>query len=230
MTDAVISVTTIAAMRFIPVPPIGIRESYTTIGTLDATCPIAFRPPAPQATTRWIVRLKPDATPGGYTSNPLGFRCIRQGALLGARRAQDVTQAVVALVTFVKLDRLRVIQRERHRERPRLRPGLGIVERHRPAQLVRSDLCESLGNLEGVGVGVAVDAPLGEVGRFDDEGIALPVAAGVAHVEVNVPARVRAWILVDRDEARLVNHLVLNGDIPRPLHDARGVPVDRRHA
>src|SRR5204862_7687864 len=63
--------------------------------------------------------------------------------------------------------------------------------------------------------------------RLDDERGALPVAAGVAHVELEVVARVRT--AVEWNDARLVHHLVANRDPALALHDLVGVAVDRRH-
>ncbi len=65
-----------------------------------------------------------------------GLAALRlRGALLGAGRAQNVLQSVVALVALVERQRIR-ISGQRQRERPRPRPGGRIVNRDRPAHLV----------------------------------------------------------------------------------------------
>jgi hypothetical protein len=69
------------------------------------------------------------------------------------------------------------------------------------------------------------DAAIAEVRRVDDERVAFPVAARVAHVEVNVRARVRP--AVERDHARLVDHLHRDRDVARCLDDLVRVAVDR---
>ena len=60
-------------------------------------------------------------------------------------------------------------------------------------------------------------APVGEIGRLDDEGVAVPVTARVAHVETDVSSDVRP--AVERNHARLVNELVADGDESRRLDD-----------
>ena len=67
---------------------------------------------------------------------------------------------------------------------------------------------------------------IGEVGRLDDERVALPVAARIAHQLAEAAADVRPP--VERDDARLVHHLVDDDDRVRRLHDARAVAVDHR--
>src|SRR4029453_6730063 len=52
--------------------------------------------------------------------------------LLRSRSAEDVTQAVIAFMTRVLEYLLRVVFRQVHRERPRPRPCMLVVERHRP--------------------------------------------------------------------------------------------------
>src|SRR6185503_18202546 len=70
---------------------------------------------------------------------------------------------------------------------------------------------------------VAVRAPRAEVRGLDDERLAFPVAARIAHVEADAGAGVRPAI--ERDHARLVNHLVPNRDEARALHDLERVAV-----
>jgi hypothetical protein len=72
---------------------------------------------------------------------------------------------------------------------------------------------------------VAVCGARIEVGRFDDERIAFPVAARLAHVRQLAGAR----RVVEADDPRLVHHLVANGDEAGRLRDVVGVAVNRRH-
>ena len=78
----------------------------------------------------------------------------------------------------------------------------------------------------------ASDAPL--IGRLleivrglDDERVAFPVAARVAHVGLHPRRQVRP--AVERDHARLVHHLVADGDEAGALRDVVPVAVDSRH-
>src|SRR5262245_17063331 len=67
---------------------------------------------------------------------------------LGARAAQDVFEAQVPLVARILEDLLAVVARQRHHERPRPHPGVGIVEGHFPAQRLRADRREALHQVE----------------------------------------------------------------------------------
>src|SRR5439155_25168447 len=81
-----------------------------------------------------------------------------------------------------------------------------------------------------VGIRIPVDAALLEVRRLDDERVAFPMSTGIAHIEVDVAADVRAPRNgIERDDARLVHHLVANRDVTGALDDLIRVAVDRRH-
>src|SRR5205814_9426548 len=73
----------------------------------------------------------------------------------------------------------------------------------------------------------AVGGLILEVGRLDDQRLAFPMAARVAHVGADALANVRARI--DGNDAGLVNHLVANRDEAGALVDLIGAAVDRRH-
>ena len=65
--------------------------------------------------------------------------------------------------------------------------------------------------------GVAFGAP--DVGRLDDQRVAFPVAPHVADILADVRRQVRPSI--QRDDARVVNHLDANGHVVRRLGDSR---------
>ncbi len=65
-----------------------------------------------------------------------------------------------------------------------------------------------------------------EVRRLDDEGVAFPAAARVAHVLANAGTDVRA--AVERDDAGVVNHLVADDHFVWRLHDPETVAVEHR--
>ena len=67
---------------------------------------------------------------------------------------------------------------------------------------------------------------IGEVGRLDDERVALPVATRIAHQLLDAAADVRT--AVERDDARVVHHLVGDDDRVGRLYDSRAVAVDHR--
>src|SRR5438552_4190261 len=149
------------------------------------------------------------------------------GSLVRAGAAEDVAHRVIPLVALVRHHLFLVVRGQRHRERPRLRPRRRIVDRHGPLHFVRRDAPEPLDNFQRLRIRLPVRAPLPEVGRLDDESVAFPVAARVAHVEADALRRMRA--AVEQDHARLVDHLVLDRDGVLRLHDAVRVAVDRRH-
>src|SRR5688572_25990954 len=67
--------------------------------------------------------------------------------LCGSRRAEDVAHRVIAFVTRVLEDLLRVIHLgQRHHVRPRPCPGVRALEGHTPFDDVRRDGGESLGH------------------------------------------------------------------------------------
>ena len=65
------------------------------------------------------------------------------------------------------------------------------------------------------------------VGRHDDQRVAFPVAARLAHVVLERLAQRRTP--VHRHDARLVHHLEVEDDVARRLHDADAVVVAIRH-
>src|SRR4051794_35630283 len=87
------------------------------------------------------------------TSPSLSFFSVRFSRLagrllLGPRGAEDVVQPVIAFVTRVLEGRLGRILGEIHRKRPRPHPGLRIVIRDRPFDLVGSDRLEPFDQTE----------------------------------------------------------------------------------
>ena len=111
--------------------------------------------------------------------SPLTRRC-----LCCTCAAEDVRQRVVTLVTRELQHGLGVCLRERHRERPRLRPCRRIVDGDRPFDSIRRRTREALDQTKRRGVRVAVRAAIFVVGGLDDERVAIPVAARIAHLEL----------------------------------------------
>src|SRR5688572_822911 len=146
--------------------------------------------------------------------------------LCRARRAEDAAQPLVALVAGVLEDGVLVVAREPHAKGPRLHPGGRVVEGDRPFDRVLRRRPEPLDGLEPARR--ATERRFLEVVRaFDDERVAFPVAARVAHVRLHVPRERLA--AVERDDARVVHHLVADRDHPWRLHDLVRVAVDGRH-
>src|SRR4029453_11437024 len=122
--------------------------------------------------------------------------------------AENVVDSLVAFVTLVLLDRLGVVPRQRHGERPWPRPRGWIVHRDRPVDQARRRRRKALDDAKRRGIRVAIRASLLEVRGLDDERVALPVASRVAHVEVNI--RSGMWSAVETDDPGIGNHLIRN--------------------
>ena len=108
-----------------------------------------------------------------------------------------------------------------------LHPGGRVVERDRPFDRVLRRRPEPLDGLEPLGR-AAERRLLEEVRGFDDERVALPVAARVAHVRLQERAG-HMRPPVERNDARLVHHLVADRHEARALRDVVRVAVDGRH-
>ena len=121
-------------------------------------------------------------------------------------------------------ERLLWIVRQSHGKRPGPDPGLRVIHRDRPLEPARSNGLEPLDE-DQVRGRVPISRARIEVGRLDHQRIAFPMPSRVAHVRPQVGSRA----VVERDDARLVNHLVPDGDQTRRLRDVVGVPVNRRH-
>src|SRR5262245_8862891 len=94
---------------------------------------------------------------------------------------QNVGEAAVALVTCVLIGRVLCVTLEWHRIRPRLLPGIGVVEPDFPADRVGIDRREPLGHLELFAGSAECDQRM-EVRRLDNQRVALPATTRVAHV------------------------------------------------
>ncbi len=103
---------------------------------------------------------------------------------------------------------------------------MGIVERNRPFNRVGPERRETLHHPQLV-AGAAIRRLVREVGGLDHQGRPLPVAAGVADVLPDRRREVRTAI--ERDDPRVVHHLVGDGHVPGRLVDVVRVAVDRRH-
>src|SRR5688500_3006873 len=98
------------------------------------------------------------------------------------RRAQDVAHGVIPLVTGVLEHLLRAIDvRQRHGIGPWPRPHRGVFEGDAPLERVRRHWREPLDHADVLAA--ALRCAVGpEVRRLDDERVAVPPAAGIAHV------------------------------------------------
>src|SRR6266850_1725505 len=65
---------------------------------------------------------------------------------------------------------------------------------------------------------------VGEIGRLDDERVAFPMAARIAHICADVFSGMRT--AVERNDAGLMNHLGENGHKPWTLHNLGSIAVD----
>src|SRR5262249_15201700 len=143
-----------------------------------------------------------------YSTQPLASLRLNGAAgsspFLSAGRAQNIAEPVVSLVAPVLERRLRLILRQVHRERPRLRPRGRIIERDRPLDLVGADRLEPFDETQLLARS-AVGRLRQEVRGLDDQRAAVPAAARVAHVRFDLRPDVLAS--VERDDPRLVNHL-----------------------
>src|SRR5882672_6795309 len=98
--------------------------------------------------------------------------------LLVPGAAENVGEGVIALVTGVLIDPL-VALRHRQLCRPRARERCRVVDGEFVEQRVRVRAREALGQVE-ILTGAAERILIGEVGRVDDEGVAVPATARVA--------------------------------------------------
>src|SRR4030095_9869433 len=151
--------------------------------------------------------------------------------LTGPRRAQHVAETVVTFVTRVLVDLVPRFRGEVESNRPGLHVRLRIVDGELVANGVATDTSETLHQAQVLAVdrtvAVAADAgAVGEVRRFDDQRIALPMAPRVAHIQIDALADARARL--QRHHSRLVDHFVLNHDEPWRLKDRGSVAVDDR--
>src|SRR6185295_5831856 len=124
--------------------------------------------------------------------------------LLVARALQDAGQRVVPFVARV-LEHALVGTRHRDRGAPRPRPGVGILDGELVAQGLRALAREPLDQVQP-GRRAAEAALEREVGRVDDQRVAIPAADRVAGEEADL----RRHVLAPRqvDDPRAVDHLV----------------------
>ena len=123
--------------------------------------------------------------------------------------------------------------RQRHRDPPRGRVDVRIGDRHVPHDGGLRDALEPLDHVVRLGDPDALQAAAGparrdpaaivEVPRLDDEDVALPVRARIAHPLTDAAVGERP--VRQRDDARIVNHLVVDDDVVGRLQNAIGVVV-----
>ena len=125
-----------------------------------------------------------------------------------------------------------VQHRHRHRRRPGAGPDRGIRDGHLVVDGVGVRAGEPFHHVEMLAPrGHRADAVrdlAGEVAALDDQRVPVPVAARVAHPLLDRRIRMRA--AVQRDDARVVDHLDHDHDVLRRLEDLVVVVVEpRRH-
>src|SRR5260221_34983 len=104
-------------------------------------------------------------------------RTLRGPGIVGASSAENISQAVIAFMAGV-LERslTRIFLRQVHRKGPRPGPCRRIVTGHRPLDSLRAHRLEALDETQRVATGAAVGDLILEVGRLDDQRVAVPMA------------------------------------------------------
>src|SRR5687768_11987322 len=146
--------------------------------------------------------------------------------LCGSRRAEDVAHRVIAFVTRVLEDLLRVTDLgQRHDVGPRPCPGIRVLEGHTPLDDGWRDRREALGHHDVLGG--ALRRRFGsEVGRLDNQGVAFPPAARIAKI---LARAFRTSASFQRNDASLVNHFVTDDHRIRTLRDVVAAAVTGWH-
>ena len=140
----------------------------------------------------------------------------------GGDGATTVGQGVVAFMTRELEHRLAVVHRQRHRKRPAPRPRRPVIDGDCPLDPAGRGRREALDEIQRGRVRVSVRAPVLEIGGFDDEGVALPATSSVTDFQADALANVQP--AVERDQARVVNQLVADGDEPGPFDNLVRLP------
>src|SRR6186713_2054537 len=146
--------------------------------------------------------------------------------LVLALAAQRVRHGAITLVTAVLVDLVAGLTGEGHAQRPGRNVSLRVLDPNLELDHLRIDPGEPLRRLHRVAVPHAASRggdAIGEVGGLDDERVALEVAPRITHQLTEAAADVRPP--VERDDTRLVHHLVGDDDRIRRLDDARAVAV-----
>src|SRR5262245_30060323 len=154
----------------------------------------------------------------------LGSLLLRKRFLI-SRAAQNIHQRVVPFVARVLEDAL-VGLRHRYGRAPRTRERGRVVHGELVQQRVLVDASETLDEMELV-VSPAKTGPAVEVRRVDDERVALPLAARIAQPRPHAGRDVRT--AVQRNDPRVVNHLVGDDDVARHLKDLDEIVVRTGH-
>src|SRR2546426_12111788 len=68
-----------------------------------------------------------------------------------------------------------------------------------------------------VPAGSSESSLVGEIGGFDDQSVAFPMASGIAHQQTDILRYMRPSI--QRNDARIVDHLDEDHDVTGRLHD-----------
>src|SRR5262245_52382498 len=146
------------------------------------------------------------------------------GLICGARSGENGGHRVVAFVAGIFVDRLVALaHRNNNGERPR--PYARIIDGELVLQCVGIDTGEFLDEAQ-VRAGVRETRLAFEVDRFNDQRVALPVAPRITPPKRDVPM----WTSVERNDPRIVDHLVDDRDKSGTLEQLDIVVVGaRRH-
>src|SRR4051812_17975983 len=157
-----------------------------------------------------LIRLSFGGGPEGPSLLRLAFGGFGRALLVLARAGQQVREAVIALVARVLEQRTDALL-PRDFRRPWPRPRGGVVHGEAVHQRVVAGAREALRQLH-VRARSLERRFVGEVRRLDDERVAVPPAARDSF-ELPYSLR-RRWTAVERDDARIVQHLDENQHRP----------------
>ena len=152
-------------------------------------------------------------------------------------RAEQVMHSVVAFVAGILEDLVAVLVRNRESDSPGRGISLRVGNRHFVLDVFRIDARESLHQLQIVAVrrgavSVHTDAVTSadEIGGFDNQCVAFPMTARIAHIGAQVGRGVWAGVTgaIQWDEPRFMDHFVANGNHARRLNDLRAVSINYR--
>src|SRR4029077_13065886 len=109
----------------------------------------------------------------------------------GASSSEYVHDAVVALVARI-LEHRSVDVAQGNDCRPRFGPGRGVVDGELVLDGGRVEARKTFSDLQGFGIGVLEGGAGPEIGGFDDQRAALPMAAGIPMPPMDAFGKMRA--------------------------------------
>src|SRR6266852_6610277 len=156
----------------------------------------------------------------------------RSSFLLSTGAAEGVKHGVVALMARIFEILIAGFLRNRERDFERLHERFRIVNRHFIPYLVRTCTRVALGQFQGITRGSAASiepnaCPVAqEIRGLDDQRVALPAAARVAHVGTDV--RTGMGTAVQWYHAGFVDHFLQNRHVAGRLYNLLSVSIDNR--